>query len=249
MEENEPVIEETKGTTYENEHKKTKADIIAHKDGALQKLDSLLLNYISNPATLSKADKLSYWIENFCNLLKAEDTFDPNYLKSYARGDIIQVNLGYNIGNEEGGLHYCVVLDKHNSKKSGIITVIPLTSNKGQALDFSEVSLGDEIYSNFKAKHDALFLELSQKINSINENTPREEIQLALEKLNVLKKMEAKMLKMKKGSIALISQITTISKQKICDPQKTNDLLSGIRISDSSLDLINEKMKQLFIKN
>ena len=60
--------------------------------------------------------------------------------------------------------------------------------------------------------------------------------------------MDSEMSKMKKGSIALVSQITTISKQKIYDPQKTSDVLSGLKLSNSSLDLINDKMKQLFIK-
>ncbi len=53
---------------------------------------------------------------------------------------------------------------------------------------------------------------------------------------------------MKKGSIAMVGQITTISKQRIYDPQKMGDILSGIRISNESLDKINEKMKQLFFK-
>lgn len=234
--------------TINEEKVKTLADITAHKDSALQKLDSLLLTYINNDTTLSKADKLSYWIEDFCNLLKAETTFNPQYMKSYSRGDVIQVNLGYNIGNEEGGLHYCVVIDKHNSKKSGIVTVIPLTSNKGQPLDFSEVYLGDEVYASFTSKYESLMFELVQKLNSFNNNFSREELQLALEKLRFLEKMDSKMQKMKKGSIALVSQITTVSKQKIYDPQKTKDLLSGVRISDTSLDLINEKMKTLFIK-
>ncbi len=61
-------------------------------------------------------------------------------------------------------------------------------------------------------------------------------------------KIQAELSKMKKGSIAMVGQITTISKQRIYDPQKTGDILSGIRISDESLDMINEKMKQLYIK-
>lgn len=235
-------------TPESNKKVKTIADITAHKNRALQKLDALLLNYIDAPNASSKADKLSYWIEDFCNLLKSETTFDPKFLKSYSRGDIIQVNLGYNIGNEEGGLHYCIVVDKHNSKKSGIVTVIPLTSNKGQDLDFSEVFLGNEVYNSFKNKYDTLIADISAKINSMSINTTREEIQSALETLNFLTKMNTKMEKMKKGSIALVSQITTISKQKIYDPQKTSDLLADIRISNNSLDLINEKMKDLFIK-
>ena len=60
--------------------------------------------------------------------------------------------------------------------------------------------------------------------------------------------MDSEMLKMKKGSIALVSQITTISKQKIYDPKKNKDVLSGLRLSDESLDLINNKLKKLYIK-
>lgn len=48
----------------------------------------------------------------------------------YKRGEILKVHLGYNIGSEEGGLHYCVVLDKENSIYSPVISVAPLTSVK-----------------------------------------------------------------------------------------------------------------------
>ena len=92
-------------------------------------------------------------------------------------------------------------------------------------------------------------LELSQKINSINvKNSTQEEIKSALDNLAFAKKVNSEMSKMKKGSVALISQITTISKQKIYDPQKKSDVLSDLRISDKSLDLINEKIKKLYIK-
>ncbi len=220
-----------------------------HIDSSTKQLKKLMYSYLENPETASKANKLSYWLEDYYGLLSFEDSFNPSYLKKYNRGDIIKVNLGYNIGNEEGGLHYCVVVDKANSKSSGIITVIPLTSHKGKKLHFSSVPLGDEIYKNFKMKYEHLLLELSNKINSINVNdTTSEEIKIALDDLNFIKKMDLEMSKMKKGSVALVSQITTISKQKIYDPQKTGDILSGLRISDESLDLINNKLKQLFIK-
>lgn len=51
-------------------------------------------------------------------------------MKKYKRGSIIKANLGFNVGNEEGGLHYCIVLDKTNALSSGTLTVIPLTSIK-----------------------------------------------------------------------------------------------------------------------
>lgn len=232
-----------------DELKKTKDEIILHKDVALQKINNLLIKYINNPGKIDKADKLSYWLEDYCRLLEFEDEFRPDFLKTYSRGDVIKVNLGYNIGNEEGGLHYCIVVDKHNSMSSGIITIIPLTSDKGKKPHFSEVNIGNEIYSSFQKKYNSIMLDLSHKVNNLNVDTAsHQEISSALEQLHFIKKLDAEMSKMKKGSIALVSQITTISKQKIYDPQKTGDILSGIKISNKSLDLINNKIKQLFVK-
>ena len=233
----------------ENNNKNLKDEIISHVELSLRQLKKLMISYTNNEETISKADKLAYWLEDYSRLLSFEDDFNPNYLKSYHRGDVIKVNLGYNIGNEEGGLHYCIVIDRFNPKSSGIVTVIPLTSYKGKSLHYSSVFLGNEIYLNFKEKYDKLMLELSQKINSINvENSTQEEIKSALDNLAFAKKVNSEMSKMKKGSVALISQITTISKQKIYDPQKKSDVLSDLRISDKSLDLINEKIKKLYIK-
>ena len=135
---------------------------------------------------------------------------------------------------------------------SGIITIIPLTSDKGKKLHFSEVNLGNEIFLKFKEKYNRLQLELSKKINELafksNDNLNLKNIGEATQKLRFMMKIDEELSKMKKGSIAMVSQITTISKQRIYDPQKTGDILSGIRLSNESLDLINDKMKQLFIK-
>ncbi len=226
-----------------------KDKIITHVDTSINQLRNLMKKYINNITTIDKADKLAYWLEDYARFLNFEDNFDPTYLKSYKRGDIIKVNLGYNIGNEEGGLHYCVVVDKDNNRSSGIITVIPLTSFKGKKLHYTSVFLGDEIYQNFKQKYDNLMLKLSNTVNSFNETTSREQIQEALNDLSFVKKMDEEMFKMKKGSVALVSQITTISKQRIYDPKKNRDILSGLRLSDASLDLINDKIKELYIKN
>jgi len=240
-------IEDTSISDSKTQQEKDK--IITHVDSSINQLKNLMKKYIVNGVDIDKADKLAYWLEDYTKMLDFEDKFDPTYFKAYKRGDIIKVNLGYNIGNEEGGLHYCVVVDKDNQRSSGIITVIPLTSNKGKKLHYSSVFLGNEIYKNFKEKYDDLLLKLSNKVNSINVNTSQEEIKSALDDLAFIQIMYKEMSKMKKGSIALVSQITTISKQRIYNPQKYSDILSGLSLSDSSLDLINDKMKKLFVKN
>lgn len=53
---------------------------------------------------------------------------------------------------------------------------------------------------------------------------------------------------MKQGSIALINQITTISKQRIYNPKTNYDILSGIKLSPNNLDKINDKIVELYIK-
>lgn len=52
---------------------------------------------------------------------------------------------------------------------------------------------------------------------------------------------------MKKGTIALANQITTISKQRIYNPKKDLDILSGIKLSAEKMSLIDKKIKELYI--
>jgi len=125
-------------------------DTVLHKQIALNQLDSLLTYHINNN-NLKKANLLSYWFEDFARYNLSEETFNPKLLKKYKRGSVIKVNLGFNVGNEEGGLHYCIVLDKNNALSSGTLTIIPLTSIKeNKKYSNSTLNLGNEIYLNLK---------------------------------------------------------------------------------------------------
>ena len=53
---------------------------------------------------------------------------------------------------------------------------------------------------------------------------------------------------MKKGSIALLNQFTTISKQRIFNPKTSKDLLAGVHLSNESLNSLDKKLKELFTK-
>lgn len=226
---------------------------------------------------------LSYWISDYVRFLKAEPSFDPNKLIRYKRGSIVKAHLGYRIGNEEGGLHYAVVLDNANAMKSGIVTVIPLTSVKKdtdlEKLHFTNVPLGDEIYKtlwtklhtettdldNFKKSliekladlhnrsvdlmrsdrpHDELICE-SNKIQAEISDL-RGQISLIEGKKRRLANIQKEISKMKRGSIALVGQITTISKIRIYNPLYPSDALTGIRLSVNAMDKIDAKTKELF---
>ncbi len=53
---------------------------------------------------------------------------------------------------------------------------------------------------------------------------------------------------MKRGSIALVNQITTISKIRIYDPKTTKDILSGITLSNDGLDKIDKEIIRKYTK-
>ena len=62
-------------------------------------------------------------------------------------------------------------------------------------------------------------------------------------------KMSDEISTMKRGSIALVSQITTISKIRIYDPLYPADTLNKIRLSNESLTKLDETIKVLFTKS
>jgi len=155
------------------------------------------------------------------------------------------VNLGFNIGNELGGLHYCIVLNKYDNLKNGALNVIPLTSRKdNKKYDSSSVNLGKELYNIFQMKIKKekqklqLILDELEKLEAITVD-----FQNAIEKeQKYIDKMEQEVYKMEKDSIALINQITTISKQRIFK----DTVRRNVKISNNSLNLIDKQIIKFF---
>lgn len=67
------------------------------------------------------------------------------------------------------------------------------------------------------------------------------------EQLKYLEKIGEEISRMKTGSIALVNQVTTISKMRIFDPRNLKGVLSGVSLCAESMDKINEKVKKLYI--
>ena len=246
--------------------------IVQNKNEAISEvnkyLDTCLLNDKNH---IKKANLLSYWLKDYIKYISEEETFNPSSLKEYSRGDVIKVNLGFNVGNEEGGLHYCIVLDKKNSKFHSTLTVVPLSSVKPWSKPHkTSVFLGDDIYTTLQNKNTKIIETIKEHINiykdeikllySLPEDTEEEKIiknykiqqmnnklKNDNEKLDLSEKIRTELNQMKTGTIALINQITTISKQRIYNPKKDLDILPDIKISDEKMKLIDEKIKKLFI--
>ena len=244
---------------------RNKADVITHKDNAVKLFEQYLDSLINtDESSLGKADKLSYWIENWVDYLGREESFDSRRLRKYKRGEIIKVNLGFNIGSEEGGLHYAVVIDKNNSLSDPNLRIIPLTSVKEDkdinSLPEGSIFLGNELFTSLSAKISLQKRNISEQIykynsdisDSKNDALATSEIKVALKKLqdeaSLLDRMNREIGKMKKGSIALVKQITTISKIRIYDPKTNHDILSNIKLSNEKLDLIDKCIRTLYTK-
>lgn len=231
-------------------------DYSALRDEALNALQS----YMDSLDPI-KGKKLAYWIKDYAHFLEQEQTFCPDKLIKYKRGAIVKVHLGYRIGSEEGGLHYAVVMDKNNSLYSPTVTIVPLTSVKPgidlSKLHFSNVPIGNEVYtlltSNFNAElrsarqHLYEIMELRSNLStSADYEILSEKIEETQKQITYCEKMKKEVDRMKCGSIALVGQITTISKIRIYDPKYSKDALSKVRVSSNTLDLLDAKVQELF---
>ena len=233
---------------------KPNTEIKNHQTQAISKVNYYIDQLISS-GDGSKADKFCYWLEDYIKFLSYEPQFKPQNLKRYIRGEILKVHLGYNIGSEEGGLHYCVVLDKNNSIHNPVITVIPLTSVKPNTdlehLHPSKIYLGDDIYNQLNMKVFSLIGYIKKTLKHLKEeHVPDDspEVERLEDELELLQKTDREVKKMKQGSIALTQQITTISKIRIYDPKTMHDVLSGIRLSADNLNKIDNILIKSYTK-
>lgn len=222
---------------------KLKNNAIIHKDNSLTRLDLSFLKHIELNE-YKKSDLLAYWIHDFSEYHDEERTFNITKSGMYSRGDVIKVNLGFNIGNELGGLHYCIVLDKFDNPKNGTLNVIPLTSKKdNKKYSKSAIDLGNEIFDILNELYSKEIEKLSDKYQDIW-SLPAEKVEQFTSDFEYVKKIKDEISKMKVGSIALINQITTISKQRIFD----DDILRRVRLSKDSLDLLDKNIIKYFTK-
>lgn len=147
----------------------TKEDVIQNKKEAIKSLNKMLEYFINDPTghLLKKANLLSYWLKTFTNYIMFEETFSPDKLIRYERGNVIRVNMGFNVGKEIGGLHYAVVIDNDNKRNADVVTVIPLSSTDGKTVHERNVDLGSELYEKVSGKQHKLLETASKELEEI----------------------------------------------------------------------------------
>lgn len=230
-----------------------KSEAIAHKNNALRELDSSFTKHIELQE-YKKSHLLSYWIEDFSHYHDNERTFDASKLKRYKRGDVIKANLGFNVGKELGGLHYCVVINKTDNLSYDTLNVVPLSSIKPNKIYSNyDINLGNKLYDLLSKKFSNSLNIVNKKLLEIPKLNLHDENNIKLvsglnAELISLQKLALEIKKMKEGSIARVTQFTTISKQRIYNPKNSKDILSGIRLPNECMDLIDNKIKEIFTK-
>lgn len=234
-------------------------DFIKFQKNILKKYRKFIkLKIIEN---YKKAAIFVYWLNDYIDYIKAEQTFDPGRNIAYKRGQIVFVNFGFRIGNELGGTHYAVVLDTKNSRHSKTLTVVPLKSKKPKETKYSSiyhVPLGSWVKDLLENKA-YYFLAIKQVqsltvIKDLTSSAPpsEDEIKKRIAVIKRNKRIAQNILdyteKLKSESVADVGQIVTISKQRINHPCKSKDILTGVILPDEVMQEIENKIKKLYLK-
>lgn len=220
-----------------------KDEFIKCKKSTLSKLSEFIDEVMIN--NYKKSALITYWLKDYTTYLKQEETFSSVFFPVYERGSVIQVNLGFNLGKEYGGLHYAIVLNKEDTKKNPVLTVVPISSIKAnKKWHKTDVNLKGNIFDNISLKVDTIIKSLENQIKHMDNNGITEEMQKQIDEASDCLKMARKL---QKGSFAICNQVTTIDKMRIKNPTKENAPLYNIKISEELLDEISDIITKNYI--
>lgn len=207
-----------------------------HISEAINGIKSLLTDWATAPLSTDqdakeaehnrkRAQLLAYWLKTYAKLLNRENSFNPSSIPRLTRRQIVNVDFGFRIGSELGGLHYAVVLDKGNDRSAKTVTVIPLGSQKdGFTGDKKRIVLKDGVYAALQSKVKA-------------QSGGGEDCTVSLDK----------MAKLKKGTVANVSQVTTISKMRIKEPLTPADALYKVKVSGQDMEQIETALLNMYV--
>ena len=212
---------------------------------------SLLCAYADKEETYKRSALLYYWLRDYRNYISNEKAFSSKYLPCYRRGNIINVNFGFNLGSELGGLHYAVVL-ADSAQSNPTVVVAPMTSYKaGRKIRKDELFIDDRLFLQLKSKQDALIQTEKALLKSLNDfpecnDAMKNRISSIMKNIDQLQNIKHKINTLKHGSIIKMSQIRTISKMRIVDPTTPTDVFYNVSLPSKDLNAIDEKLIYLY---
>lgn len=213
--------------------------------------------------------KFVIWLKQYLAFIRNEKTFNASYLPRFQRGQVVFINLGFRIGHELGGPHYGIVLDSDNRKKDGLITIVPMISQKPRHTERGvkpwEYRLPIPI-SHLIIQKAAKLIDLSpaspvthdildsvHRLSSMDEHTQIKQLPILLKEFEQkLHRRIAPLIafaeKMNRGSIIDTHQVITVSKQRIITPTKRSDNLYDICIPPEIMSDISKMIFQNYIE-
>lgn len=93
--------------------------------------------------------------------------------------------------------------------------------------------------------------EIAEKINFLNhyQDEMLKKMDTLEKRVSNIERNSYEISKLKMGSLAVTNQITTVSKQRIYTPKRSENFLYGISLSNSAMEKINTKLKELYLFN
>lgn len=147
----------------------------------------------------------------------------PTNFKRYARGRIVKVRFGVNIGSEFSGDHFAIVVSKGDTMKSSTLHIIPITSKKHT----KNIEIGTILYS-------------KKEITSLKNILKQTKDSKQIKKINsIIKYYENRK---NKTSYACIDHLKTISKLSISNNINEYDYLPNLKCSTELMKTIDESI-------
>lgn len=151
----------------------------------------------------------------------------PKFYKRYARGRIVRVRFGVNIGSEFSGEHFAIVISKGDTMMNPVLHVVPITSKKHKTcVDIGNILISEE--------------EIQKLIKLYENSVDKVQKRKIKECLNYYKNRD------KKTSYAIVEHLKTISKLSIVNPINEYDYISNLKLSDEKLKEINNEIIKEF---
>lgn len=155
----------------------------------------------------------------------------------FNRGALVFVEFGVNIGGELSNNHWAIVLDKNDSPYKKTLTIIPVSSKESQNTVPIQELIGSQPMPYIGKKIE----ELRLLIEDDNSNAPK-----ITEEIAYLREVIAYYGKYLKQSYAKCDSIQTISKDRILKKNPL-DPVGKIKVSPTTLDLVNQKLSELYL--
>ena len=176
---------------------------------------------ISKKNLPNKFEKFEENVLKESKTLLYETIVKPTNFKRYARGCIVKVKFGVNIGSEFSGDHFAIVVSKKDTMKNPVLHVIPITSKA----HIKNVEIGSILYNKNE------LIKLSQQIELSNDKKE-------IKKINQCMKYYQN--RKNKISYACVDHLKTISKLSILKPINEFDYLPNLRCSQEIMKQIDE---------